>query len=101
MEGGFEVFDFSQASAVAVRSRRDFVFLEGFSVSRRDDSDVLDHEDHCPLRSARTMQDTLGDNRSLSRTEFYRSAFEINQQLPLEHVEKFVIVIMLVPVVLA
>jgi hypothetical protein len=47
------------------------------------------------------MQDTLGDNRSLSRTEFDRPAFEINQQLPLEHVEKFVIIIMLVPVVLA
>jgi len=47
------------------------------------------------------MQDTLGHNHSLSRTELDRSAFEINQQLPLEHVEKFVIVIMLVSVVLA
>jgi hypothetical protein len=28
MEGGFEVFDFSQASAMAVRNREGFVFLD-------------------------------------------------------------------------
>jgi hypothetical protein len=46
------------------------------------------------------MQDTLGNNGSLSRTKFDRSAFEVDQQLPLDYVEEFVVVIMLVPVVL-
>src|SRR5215467_10859072 len=47
------------------------------------------------------MQDALGNNGALSRTKFDRAAFEINQQLSLDHVEKFVIVIMLVPVIFA
>src|SRR5215510_6580319 len=47
------------------------------------------------------MQDSLRNNGALSGTKFDRAAFEVNQQLPLDHVEKFVIVIMLVPMIFA
>src|SRR5260370_7172076 len=71
------------------------------SVPGRDDSDVLNHKDHGSVWSARTMQHSLRNNRALSRTKFNRATFEINQELPLDHIEKFVIVIVLVPVILA
>src|SRR5260370_18440155 len=71
------------------------------SVPGRDDSDVLNHKDHGSVWSAGTMQHSLRNNRALSRTKFIRAPFEINQELPLDHIEKFVIVIVLVPVILA
>src|SRR5207253_120291 len=45
------------------------------------------------------MQNPLGDDGALSRTQLHRAAFEINQQLPFNHVEEFVIIVMLVPMV--
>ena len=47
------------------------------------------------------MQDSFGNNGALSRTKFDCPAFEINQQLALDNIEKFVVVIMLVPVIFA
>ena len=47
------------------------------------------------------MQDSFGNNRALPRTKFDCAAFEINQQFALDNIEKFVVVVMLVPVVFA
>lgn len=47
------------------------------------------------------MQNSLGDHGALSWTKFHGPAFEINQQLPFDDVEKLIVVIMLVPVIFA
>src|SRR5271167_685433 len=71
------------------------------SVARRDDSRVFDHEDYRPLRGTRSMQDALWDDGALPRSKFHRAAFEIDEQLPCDYVEEFVIIIVFVPVIFA
>src|SRR5690242_20499776 len=71
------------------------------TASGGDDTGVFHHEHDRSLRSARAMQNSLGDHHALPRTEFHGAAFEINQQLSFDDVEELIIVIMLVPVIFA
>jgi len=73
----------------------------GWSVSRRDDPGVFDHKDYGTLRSARAVQDSLGDNEALSRSEFHGSILQVDQESPLDHIEEFIISVVLVPVIIA
>ena len=45
----------------------------GASVSRRDYASVFDHEDYRTLRSARAVQDSLGDNKAVAGSKLYGS----------------------------
>src|SRR5690349_22962293 len=71
------------------------------SVSGGNDSGVFYHEDHSTLRSTRAMEHALGNDSALPRTKLHGAAFEGNQQLPFDNVEKLIIIVMLVPVIFA
>src|SRR5690348_1302798 len=71
------------------------------SVSDGNDSGVFYHEDHSTLRSTRAMEHALGNDSALPRTKLHGAAFEVNQQLPFDNVEKLIIIVMLVPVIFA
>jgi hypothetical protein len=45
------------------------------------------------------MNDAFRDDETLPRGQFHRASLEVDQQLPFEHIEEFVVVIVLVPVV--
>ena len=50
---------------------------------------------------AGAMHDALRNHESLARAQLHGPAFKIDQQLAFDHVEKLIVVIVLVPVVLA
>jgi hypothetical protein len=52
------------------------------------------------MRRARAMDDSPGNDKSLSWIEFYRLVFEVNEQLAIDDVEELIVGIMLVPVIL-
>ena len=47
------------------------------------------------------MQHAFGNDKSLSGHEVDRSTFQINQQPTFDNIEKFVVIIVLVPMILA
>ena len=47
------------------------------------------------------MEDSFGNDRALPRAELHGSAFEIDQQLPFDNVEKLVVIVVLVPMIFA
>ena len=47
------------------------------------------------------MHDALGNHHALSRRELNGAAFDVDEQLALDHVEELVVVIVFVPVVFA
>src|SRR5580704_12183252 len=96
----FRAFDVFHGFGVGIQAQSPATSIT-ISVSCRDDSGVLDHEDYRSLRGAGAMQDSLRNDGALSRGKFHGSAFEIDQQLAFDYVEKFVIVIVLVPVIFA
>ena len=72
-----------------------------FSVSCGNDPRILKHQDNRPLRRPRPVNDSFRDNETLARSEFDQTIFQINEQLTFDHVEEFVIVVLLMPVILA
>jgi hypothetical protein len=73
----------------------------GSSIAGRFDPGPFDHEDHGSLRSSRPMHHALWDGKALSRAELDCPAIQINLEAPFDHVEEFVLLVVLVPVKLA
>ena len=69
-------------------------------IAGRDDSRVLNHEDHGTLRGSGSMPHTFGDHEALTRCQFNSPAFQIDQEMALENEEEFVVHIVFMPVVL-
>jgi hypothetical protein len=71
------------------------------SIAGRYDSSVFDHQHDGSLQGARTVNRSLWNDKSLSRREFNRVVFKVDQQLSLYDIKEFVIVVVLVPVILS
>src|SRR5271156_1895428 len=71
------------------------------SVSRWHDIGTLNHQYYALKGRSRPVYDAFRHDKSHPRLEGHSAIFKINQKLPIEAEEEFIIVIMLVPVILA
>jgi len=83
--------------------RRDLCRKQSFYrlISGWDNPGIFDHQDDRPFGGTRTMERTFGNDESLSRREVDRAALQIDQKPAFDHIEKFVVIVVLVPMVLA
>jgi hypothetical protein len=77
-----------------------------FFVCLLDDADGVNrvsfyHEHHCFLRCACLVHYAFGDRCAFVRVQFKRLVFQINVQFSAQNKEKFVVVVVLVPMILA
>src|SRR5471032_2983440 len=71
------------------------------SIAGGHDGGGLNHQNNCPIRSARAVNDTPWNYEALPRLQIDRLPFEIDDKVPVQDKEKLVVVFMLVPMVLA
>src|SRR3954451_16050583 len=71
------------------------------SISCRNNSLVLDHQNGRALRSAGAMLGSLRNHKSLTRRKRHSAIFEINEQLALNDIKEFIVLLVLMPVILA
>ena len=74
--------------------------MEGLGISGGDDAYGFNHKDHCTIWSASAMHNALGHNKPFLWLKINCSVFEVNDKVPLENKEEFVVVVVLVPVIL-
>jgi hypothetical protein len=67
----------------------------------RDNPSIFDHQNDRSFRSTSAVEHTFGNNKSLSWWQINGSALQINQEPAFDYIEKFVVIIMLVPMVFA
>jgi len=70
----------------------------GSGIAGGHDSRRLDHERNGPLRGASSMNNSTRDHQPLSRTKLDCAVFQIEKEQAVEHEEKLVFTIVLVPV---
>src|SRR5258708_37261481 len=70
-------------------------------ISGWDNPGIFDHQDDRSFGGTRTMEHTFGNEESLSRREVDRAALQIDQEPAFDRIEKFVVIVVLVPMVLA
>ena len=68
-------------------------------IAGRNDSGGFDHQDDRPLRGARAMNDTLGHDKALLRSQLDCAVFEIDDKAALKDKKELVVMVVLVPVV--
>ena len=56
-------------------------------------SSIFYHENHSSLNGPCAVNDSLRDNETLSRAKFNGAAFQIDQQLAFDNVERLVVLI--------
>jgi hypothetical protein len=71
------------------------------SVSGRNDSCVLDHEDHGSFRRARAVHHLLRNDEPLSGCKFDDPVGKVDQQFSFQHVKELIVFLVLVPVILS
>src|SRR3954470_11284389 len=71
------------------------------SISCRFDGAGFHHEHHGFLRCSRSVHDAFGNRYALLGIQLDGFIFEIDKKLTFEHKEKFVVVIVLMPMVIA
>ena len=62
---------------------------------------VFDHQNYRALVRSRPVYYALRDHESLSRFKLHGPPLEVDQQLSLDHIKEFIVLIVLVPMILA
>ena len=65
------------------------------------DGGGFDHQDNRPLRGACAMDDALGHDKALLRSQLDGAVFEVDEKAALKHKKELVVMVVLVPVILA
>src|SRR5438046_2295232 len=66
------------------------------SVSGWNNPRVFDHQDHRAIWRARAMHDALRYDEAFAWLQIDRTIFEVDDEMPVEHEEKLVVVVVLV-----
>src|SRR5438876_12436418 len=85
----------SAALAATRRNSRRWLDITGWNDGRG-----FDHEDDGSIRGPSSMHDALGNHEALSLLQVDRLVFQIDDEVAIEHEEKLVVVVVLVPMVL-
>jgi hypothetical protein len=75
--------------------------FEGSGIASGYDCRRFDHENDGTLRGTRTVHNPLGYHEALSWSKFDGLTLQINDEVPVEDEEEFIVAIVLMPVVLA
>jgi hypothetical protein len=75
--------------------------MEGLGITGGDHGSRFNHKNYRPLRGASAMDDTFGNDKPFLWLQIDRPTLKIDDEVPLKNKEKFIIVLVFVPVIFA